>query len=102
MATLYITEYVAQPLLQGNTLAIPMEPPIAVDTVDVVGASVQSQVLNAKTTFVELHCDATCSYKTGSSNPTAVVTQGRLAQNSTKFIGVPPNSGWKIAGVLNT
>lgn len=104
MATVYITEYAAQAADAGaNPVPAGQEPAIAHQTVAITVGSVQSAVLNARTRFVRVHTDAICSIKFG-TNPTAVVTEERLAANATEFFGIAPDQlgALKIAVISNT
>ena len=103
MAVLYITEHASQVrdlagyLVQGT----PAYPSLAEQTVAIAAGSAQSAVLNASTTIVELTSDAVCSVAVG-ANPTATATNRRLPANTPVQIGVPANSGFKIAVITNT
>jgi hypothetical protein len=106
MAVLYITEYAELSLNRlGQLGQMPVEPPVAEQTVAIGGSSVQSAAFNAATKFVRLHTDAICSVEVG-ANPTATATTGRLAANQTEFRDVSrgPSSGsaFKIAVITNT
>lgn len=100
MAFAYITEYLRQPK-DGVGLAIPagQEPPLAVQKIAIGAGSVQSNPFDARTTFVAVNVDATCSYKVG-SNPTATANDMRIPQDATVFMGVNP--GDRIAVITNT
>lgn len=103
MATLYITEHAAQArdlagyVVQGT----PVYPALAEQTVAVAAGSAQSATLNVATTIVELVSDVVCSFAVG-INPTATATNRRLPANVPVQIGVPANSGFKIAVITNT
>lgn len=99
MATLFITEFVQFPTVQGNPIQAPMEPAVAEQTVAIGGASVASAAFNAKTRLVRLHTDAICSVKFGSA-PVASATTARLAAGQTEFHAVSP--GDKVAVIVNT
>jgi len=100
MAFSYVTEYArAAQVENGQLLQVGAEPPLAAERVANGGASTQGSAFNAKTRFVMIHTDSICSYKVG-ANPTAVVTEGRMAAGETRFFGVNP--GDKVAFVLNT
>lgn len=106
MAVLYITEYaVTGRDLAGKPIPVPMEPPLAEQTVAIGGGSVQSAVLNVKTTLVRLHTDAICSKLFG-SNPTATATSGRMAAGTTEYVAVDKQAGadtvLKVAVITNT
>lgn len=105
MATLYITEFVAQPRDGNGQVVNSAEwPPIAEQTVAIGAGSAQSAALNAKTRFVRLHADAICSIAVG-ANPTAAATNARMAANATEYVGISKalaEAGCKIAVITNT
>ena len=104
MATLYITEFVAQSR-DGrgyvNQNAIPEEPPVAEQTIAIGGSSVASTAFNAKTAMIRLHTDAICSIAVGAT-PTAAATSRRIAAGTTEYIAVPVGSNFKVAVITNT
>lgn len=100
MAKIYINEYGkklgnggAEVMQTGN------EPAIAYQSVNIGASSAQSSAFNSLTRFIRVHTDAICSIKIG-SNPTAVVTETRLAADQTEYFSVEP--GHKIAVITNT
>jgi hypothetical protein len=103
MATLYITEHASQVrdaagyLVQGT----PAYPALAEQTVAISASSAASATLNASTTIVELVSDVVCSIAVAAT-PTATATNRRLPANVPVQIGVPANSGFKIAVITNT
>lgn len=98
MATVYIREYLSlASALQGAPQA-GQEPPLTDQIVAITGSSTQSSAFSTRTRFVRVHTDAICSVAFG-SNPTAVTTAGRMAQNQTEFFGV--NGGDKLAVISN-
>lgn len=90
MATLYVTEYNALTFDNfGRVVAAPVNPPIAEQAVAIVnGSSVQSAPFTSQTLFVMLNCDVACSLAWG-ANPIATKSAQRMAQNETRFYGVP-------------
>lgn len=94
MATLYITEY--QSLDQHG---LPIDPPLAEQTVAIGGTSTQSSAFNANTRYLRLHTDAICSVLVG-SNPTATAAKKRMADESTEWVQVA--GGHKIAVITNS
>jgi hypothetical protein len=97
MAALYITEY--QDILRINgVVQVPVEPAIAEQKVTFT-TTTQSSAFNASTRYVRIHTDAICSIKFG-LNPTAVVTEKRMAADSTEYFAV--STGHKVAAVTNT
>jgi hypothetical protein len=105
MAVLYITEYaqLMPAAAPGGVGQVPMEPPIAEQTVSIAAGSAQSAAFNAKTRLVRLHTDAICSIEFG-TNPTASATTARMAAGQTEYHGVPNNTGTplKVAVITNT
>lgn len=102
MAVLYITEYAGlMPSPVGGQGQVPMEPPLAEQTVAIGAGSVQSSAFNAKTRLVRLHTDAICSVSVD-TGPTATATKGRLAANQTEYRGVPVTGTYKVAVITNT
>lgn len=100
MAVLYITEYAGlMPSPPGGVGQIPVEPPLAEQTVAIGGSSVASNAFNAGTTLVRLHADAICSVEFGAT-PTATATKARMAANQTEYKGV--SFGLKVAVITNT
>jgi len=100
MATLYIKEYqYVASTRQQSYVQIGQEPPVAEQTVAIGGASAQSAAFNANTQYVRLHTDAICSVAFG-ANPTATISNGRMAANQTEYFGVVP--GQKLAVITNT
>ena len=100
MAFAYITEYLRQPK-DGIDRVLPAgnEPGLAVQKIAIGAGSVQSAAFNAKTTFIAVNVDATCSYSVG-ADPTATAAAMRLPANGTIYLGVTP--GDKIAVITNS
>lgn len=96
MATLYITEYTA---IMDDRIQIPLEPPVAEQTLAIGSASVRSVPFSGSTRVVRIACDSICSVSIG-TNPTATTLNGRLAANQTEFRGV--QSGMSLAVIANT
>jgi len=86
MATLYITEVDEVGLdANGQPIMAPVDPSLVPPySMAITGASTQSQVFSNRTRYVELHCDAICSFAID-VNPTAVVTAGRLGSGERVF-----------------
>ena len=103
MAILYITEHASQVrdlagyLVQGT----PAYPSTAEQVVAIGAGSLASNTFNASTTIVELVSDVVCSVAVAVS-PTATITNRRIPANTPVQIGVPANSGLKIAVISNT
>lgn len=102
MAVLYITEYAEMQIgPAGRSGQMPMDPPLAEQTVAIGGSSTASAAFNAATRFVRLHTDAICSIEFGTA-PTATATTGRMAANQTEYRGVPLGQSFKVAVISNT
>lgn len=100
MAVVFITEYADIVSTIRGATAIPVDPPLAEQTVAIGAGSLQSAAFNAATKFVRIHTDAICSINCNAANPTATATNGRFAANQTEFRGVSP--GNKLAVITNT
>jgi hypothetical protein len=101
MATLYIKEFSSDQLGQnGRFIPVPAEPAVATQQIVLSAAASPGLSFNSKTVFVELHTDGICSYKIATA-PTAVITEGRMPANQTKYVGVGI-SGLKISAIINT
>lgn len=100
MAFAYITEYFQQPR-DGMSLGIPAgrEPSITVQKIAIGAGSIQSAAFDARTTFIAINVDATCSVAFG-ANPTATTANTRIPQDGTQFFGV--SAGLKVAVIANT
>ena len=102
MAVLYITEYAELAIgPAGRVGQMPMEPPLAEQTVAIGVTTVQSSAFSSKTRFVRLHTDAICSVEFG-LNPIATATTQRLAANQTEFKDVSRLPSGKVAVITNT
>lgn len=102
MAVAYITEYadLMAPGAPGGRGQVPMEPPLAEQTV-AIGAEAKSSAFNAKTRLVRVHVDAICSVLFGTA-PTATTSSQRMAANQTEYHAVPLNGSFKISVITNT
>lgn len=103
MATLYITEFARQARDAAGYVAqgTPEYPSTAEQTVAVGVGSASSATLQANTTILEIVSDVVCSVAVG-VNPTASATNRRIPANTPVQIGVPVNSGYKIAAISNS
>lgn len=102
MAVLYITEYAGlMPSPVGGQGQIPMEPPLAEQTVAIGSSSAASVAFNSQTRLVRLHTDAICSVEFGTA-PTATATKQRMAANQTEYKGVPLGASYEVAVITNT
>lgn len=104
MAVLYITEYASTGLVTGSHVPVAQEPPLAEQTV-AIGVAAQSAALNVNTGLVRLHTDAICSILFG-ANPTAAVTNRRMAANTTEYVAIDRQRGTdsllKVGVITNT
>jgi hypothetical protein len=96
---IYVTEAPELRVFQGGGVQAIELPALAQQQVANAGASTQSAAFQTKTRVIEVHSDSICSIAIG-ANPTAVVTQGRLRADETRYYRVRP--GDKIAAVLAT
>jgi hypothetical protein len=101
VTTLYITEYANLTFPNGEAGQMPLENPVAEQTVAIGGTSTQSMTFNPGTSFVRIHTDAICSVLFG-TNPTASATSGRMAANQTEYRGVQRGQSFKVAVITNT
>jgi hypothetical protein len=102
VATLYIREHTKQARdANGLPTEVPSYPTNAEQTVAIGAASAASAAFQPSTTEVVLCSDAVCSIAVG-ANPTATASNWRLPANTPVTIGVPPNSGFKVAVITNT
>jgi len=103
MATLYITEYAETQIGPGGKVGtgIPMEPPLAEQTVAIATTSNASAAFNSGTRFVRLQADAVCSVSFETA-PTATTTKDRVATNTELLRGVPLGQSFKVAVISNS
>jgi hypothetical protein len=106
MTKLYVAEYAGlTPVTSHNGIPAqcPQEPALAVQVVDYTAGTAASSAFNAKTRFVRIHCDSSCSVKFGGTSVTAAVTDPRMAADQTEFRGLPlDGSVTKVAAITNT
>lgn len=101
MAVLYITEYAGlMPSPVGGQGQVPMEPPLAEQTVAIGGSTAASNAFNSQTRLIRLHTNSICSVEVGTA-PTASTTTGRMAANQTEYRGVPLGLSYKVAVITN-
>lgn len=98
MSRLFVEEYATSALSFRGGLPAAQQPPLATQVIDYTAGAVQSAAFNAKTTFVRIHCDASCSYSFG-TNPTATTSTARLPTGGTEYFGVNP--GDKVSAISN-
>lgn len=103
MASLYITEYENIAYVgDGRGVPVGLEPALATQKVSFTGTPGQSAAFNARTRFVRLHADGIMSIAFG-TNPTAAVTDPRVAASTTEFFGVSNAAqGLKVSAITNT
>lgn len=102
--TLFISEFANGVSSVGTTKPqfLP-QPSVADQTVAIGGASAASAKFNAKTNFVLLVADASCSIafnNAGAADPVATVTNLLLPANVPMIFGVQP--GAKVAVIANS
>jgi hypothetical protein len=90
-STLYIAEYI-----NVHPGGLPIDPPIAEQTVPIEATSTQSAPFNHNTKVIRLHCDDACCILIG-SDPKATATNARMGAGQTEWRGVPPGQAYKIA-----
>jgi hypothetical protein len=95
MAVVFIAEFAD---IRGNAAYMP---PLVEQTVAITAGSVQSAAFGATTRFIRVHTDGVASIAIG-ANPTATITTGRIAANSTEYFAVRQGASDKIAVILNT
>lgn len=101
MAAVYIAEFVSVAGTGNFTVAGALVAPVAEQTLSIGGGSVPSAAFNTRTKFVRIHTDAICSLAWG-LNPTATITNMRMAANQTEYFGVPEAGSYKVAVISNT
>jgi hypothetical protein len=89
MGKLYISEYVG--IAAG---AIPIQPPLAKQTLSIGPGSVASAAFQKATKIIRLHCDAIC-FVAFDVDPVATMTDERMAANQTEYFAIHP--GHKVA-----
>lgn len=101
MASLIIQEYRDVPQTMNGAVPVPVEPPVAVQTVSFT-TSTQSSALNAATRYVIMRADAAFYYDVD-QNPTATTsTSVQISADTEKHIGVRRGKGDKIAAYDGT
>jgi hypothetical protein len=97
---LFLTEYRDSAKDTGsNFIAAGMEPSIAEQAMTLTSSSTQSAVFNAQTSFVMVHAQEAACLAWG-TNPTATTAKQRMAAGETRFVGIPPNKSYRVAGIL--
>jgi len=106
MAILYIAEFAEMEIgPAGRVGQMPMQPPLAEQTVAIGASSTQcTNPFNAQTRFVRLHSDVAAQYLFG-TNPTALKDangSARMAAGQTEYHGVPKGQSFKVAVLAPT
>lgn len=96
MATLLITEfqYAGSDGAMGS-LPVPMEPPLAEQSVSFTTAT-QSSAFNGSTRFVRLIATANCHVAFG-TNPTATAAKQKLIADQEYWRCLPPGATYKLS-----
>jgi len=92
MPTLYVTEF--QELgrdLQANQLAVPAEPPVAEQTVEVASSSDVTEALSGR--IVRLVSDVDCHFAVGDSEVEADASSRFLPADTVEIVAIPDTSG---------
>jgi len=84
----------------GRVSQIPMQPAL---TTYNLGTGTASSFFNAQTRMLRLHAQtgAVC-YRISTAGTAAAVTDIRLAQNQTEYVGVPLGGTYKVAVIDTT
>lgn len=93
---LYIAEYSDVGSTQRGALAIPLEPALGTQTVEVTAGSVQSAAFEPLTCILTLLSDEDCMYAVG-KDPNALDGGSKLIAKREKVITIPAGQGLKIA-----
>jgi hypothetical protein len=101
MGKLYITEYVAQPIIaNGQMGGMALEPGIRNGSGPITFTThVESTAFGSTTKFIRVHTDAICSLQIGAA-PVATTSDTRMAANTTEYFAVLP--GHILSAVSNT
>jgi hypothetical protein len=97
---LSIHEYSDVGSTQRGSVAIPLEPPHAAQSIEVGPASVQSKPMADSTCLVRLTASVDCAFEIG-DNPDATDSFRRLVAGEEKIIAVVPGAKMKIAAIAN-
>src|SRR5437868_13545643 len=93
---LSILEYNDVGSTQRGSVAIPLEPPIAVQSIEVGPTSVQSEPMAASTSIVRVSSTVDVVIAVG-SDPNATDSPRRLKAGVEQTLTVPPGNGMRIA-----
>lgn len=101
MTKMWVQEYAGlAATAQGDSVAIPAEPPLASYEVDYTSGEAGGQVYNAATKFVTVQNDSICSVRF--DGVAATVTDKRLPAGSYLTAGVGNAPGGKVTAITNT
>lgn len=93
---LFLTEYSSLASDIGSYgIAAPLEPAVFEQAITVPGTSA---AFNARTAFVMVHAQEACCLAWGTA-PTATTSKQRIGAGETRFVGIPPGAGYKVAVV---
>jgi hypothetical protein len=101
MSALYLAELNAIGGGGNHPIAGGQYPPIVEQVVLITSPFVLSNPFNPNTTLLRINVDTPCSIAIG-VNPIAAVTSTRLAANQTEYFSIPPNSGYRLAVIVNS
>lgn len=99
MSNLYIREYTAAAVQQGEGVPVMCEPGTDQGVITISASAASSAAFGANTAFVRVHTDAICSIAFGTA-PSATTANARMAANSTEYFGVI--GGQKLSVIQNT
>lgn len=99
--TAYIAEFAEEQIgPAGRVGQMPMQPSLAEYT---LATGAVSAAFNVQTRFIRIHCQTGgMSYLISTAGTAAGVTNTRVAQNQTEYVGVPKGQAFKIAVIDNT
>src|SRR4051812_10037962 len=99
MSFMYISEYANAG--RGGIIPVGDEPEATTQKITVSGVAAASAAFNPVTTLVRIHVDGITSIKFG-TNPTAAITDKRLAVSQTEYFTVPQGQSYKVSAITNT
>ena len=99
--TLFVTEFRSVRNARAGLEPAASVPPVAEQTVATAAGSAQSTLFNVATDLVRVHALANCCISFG-TNPTATVTNMRMAAGATEYFSVPLNGGLRVAVIASS
>ena len=103
MGIAYITEFADVAVLQGNRVAMAMQPPIAEQAITFTSTAGTSAAFNATTKLVRICVDSIASILFSTAGTAAVLsTNARMSAGQTEYFGVPQGQGFKVSIVVTT